>query len=49
MTQSTMNQSDINCIVDLLTKAVKHNDWEAVSEAIEYIQEFQDDPHYEEE
>jgi hypothetical protein len=44
-----MNQSDINYIVDLLAKAVKREDWEAVTEALEYVQEFQDDPHYEEE
>ena len=44
-----MNQSDINYIADLLSKAMKRQDWEAVSEALEYIQEFQDDPQYEEE
>jgi hypothetical protein len=44
-----MNQTDINNIVDLLTKAIKQSDWDAVTEALEYIQEFQDDPQYEEE
>jgi hypothetical protein len=44
-----MNQSDINYIADLLSKAMKRQDWEAVSEALEYVQEFQDDPQYEEE
>lgn len=44
-----MNQSDINYIADLLSKAMKIQDWESVSEALEYIQEFQDDPQYEEE
>jgi hypothetical protein len=44
-----MNQTDINNIVELLSKAIKQNDWEAVTEALEYIQEFQDDPQYEEE
>ena len=44
-----MNQSDINYIADLLSKAIKRQDWESVSEALEYIQEFQDDPQYEEE
>jgi hypothetical protein len=44
-----MNQSDINYIADLLSKAIKRQDWEAVSEALEYVQEFQDDPQYEEE
>lgn len=44
-----MNQSDINYIADLLSKAMKRQDWECVSEALEYIQEFQDEPQYEEE
>ena len=44
-----MNQSDINYIADLLSKAIKRQDWESVSEALEYNQEFQDDPQYEEE
>jgi hypothetical protein len=44
-----MNQIDINNIVELLSKAIKQNDWDAVTEALEYIQEFQDDPQYEEE
>ena len=44
-----MNQSDINYVVELLSKAIKQNDWDAVTEALEYIQEFQDDPQYEEE
>jgi hypothetical protein len=44
-----MNQTDINNIVELLSKAIKQNDWDAVTEALEYIQEFQDDPQYEEE
>lgn len=44
-----MNQSDINYIVELLSKAIKQGDWDGVTEALEYIQEFQDDPQYEEE
>jgi len=44
-----MNQTDINCIVELLNKAIKQSDWDSVTEALEYIQEFQDDPKYEEE
>ena len=44
-----MNQSDINYIADLLNKAIKRQDWECVSEVLEYVQEFQDDPRYEEE
>ena len=44
-----MNQSDINYIVGLLSKAIKQSDWDSVTEALEYIQEFQDDPQYEEE
>jgi len=44
-----INQSDINYIVDLLNKAIKQKDWENVIEVMEYIQEFQDDPKYEDE
>lgn len=44
-----MNQSDINYIVTLLKKAMKQKDWGDVIEAVEYVQEFQDDPQYEEE
>lgn len=44
-----MNQSDINHIVKLLNIAVKREDWDSVVEALEYVQEFQDDPQYEEE
>ena len=44
-----MNQSDINIIADLLSKAIKRQDWELIVEALEYIQEFQDDPVFEEE
>jgi len=44
-----MNQTDINCIVELLTKAVKRKDWVFVTDALEYIQDFQDEPQYEEE
>lgn len=44
-----MNQSDIDHIVDLLNKAKKQKDWDFVIEAIEYMQEFQDDPQFEEE
>jgi hypothetical protein len=45
----TMNQSDINYVAELLSKAVKRNDWECVTEALEYVQEFQEDAQYEEE
>jgi hypothetical protein len=44
-----MNQTDINTVVELLTKAVKRNDWDSVTEALEYVQDFQDEPQYEEE
>ena len=44
-----MNQSDINYIVGLLNKAIKQEDWDSVVEALEYVQEFQDEPQYEEE
>ena len=44
-----MNQTDINTVVGILKNAIKISDWEAVSEALAYLQEFQDEPHYEEE
>ena len=44
-----MNQKDINAVVELLSKAIKRNDWDAVTEALEYVQDFQDEPQYEEE
>lgn len=44
-----MNQFDINEVVGLLRKSIKFNDWNYVVEALEYMQEFQDDPPYEEE
>lgn len=44
-----MNQNDINNIVELLGNAIKHQDWDSVEEALEYLQEFQDSPVYEEE
>jgi len=44
-----MNQTDINYIVESLTKAIKRNDWDLVMEVFEYVQEFQDEPQYEEE
>ena len=44
-----MNQTDINYIVELLSKAIKSEDWDLVIEAHDYVTEFQDEPHYEEE
>ena len=44
-----MNQSDINYIVESLHNAIKSKDWELVNESLEYVIEFQDDPHIEEE
>ena len=44
-----MNQSDINIIAELLSKAIKRQDWDLITEALEYVQEFQDEPVYEEE
>lgn len=44
-----MNQTDINYVAELLSKAIKRNDWDSVTEALEYVQDFQDEPHYEEE
>ena len=49
ITKTKMNQSDINYIVELLNKAVKRTDWDSVTEALEYVQDFQDEPQYEEE
>lgn len=44
-----MNQADINEVVELLTKAIKRSDWDSVTDALEYLQDFQDEPQYEEE
>jgi hypothetical protein len=44
-----INQSDITYVVGLLNKAVRTEDWDLVSEAQEYLVDFQDDPQYEEE
>lgn len=44
-----MNQTDINTVVELLANAIKRNDWDSVTEALEYLQDFQDEPQYEEE
>jgi hypothetical protein len=43
----TLNQSDIDYIVDLLIKTKKSKDLEYLDEAIEYLQEFQDAPTFE--
>jgi hypothetical protein len=39
-----MNQSDIDYIVKLLSNAIRHEDWDEVNEALEYVMEFQDTP-----
>ena len=44
-----MNQTEIDYIAKLLNNAIKSKDWEYITEAHEYIQEFQDDPVFEEE
>ena len=44
-----MNQTDINYIAELLSKAIKRQDWDSVTEALEYVQDFQDEPVFEEE
>jgi hypothetical protein len=44
-----MNQSDINYVVELLSKAIKQKDWDVIMDALEYVQEFQEEPQYEEE
>lgn len=49
MYDSLMNQHDINNIAELLSKAIRTEDWDCVTEALEYVQEFQDTPQYEEE
>ena len=46
---STMNQSDIDNIAKLLNNAIKHQDWDEVSEALEYVVDFSDDSSYLEE
>lgn len=44
----TMNQTDVDYIVDLLIKTKKSKDLDYIDEAIEYLQEFQDNPTFEE-
>jgi len=44
-----MNQNDIDNIARLLNTAIRNRDWDFVSEAQEYIEEFQEEPIYEEE
>ena len=39
-----MNQSDIDNVVALLSNAIRHEDWDSVDEAREYMMEFQDEP-----
>lgn len=46
---TSMSQSDIDYIVKLLSNAIKRQDWDEVTEALEYTQEFQDEPFLEEE
>lgn len=38
-----MNQSDIENIVSLLSNAIKNRDWDFVEEALEYVEEFQEE------
>ncbi len=44
-----MNQSDIDFLAKLLSGAIKQQDWDSVSEALDYVIEFQDEPFLEEE
>lgn len=44
-----MNQSDIDYLAKLLSDAIKQQDWDSVTEALDYVVEFQDDPILEEE
>lgn len=46
---STMNQSDVDYLAKLLNVAIKQQDWDSVTEALDYVIEFQDDPITEEE
>ncbi len=44
-----MNEEDINYVINLLNTSIKEENWEYVLEALEYIQEFQEDSQLEEE
>lgn len=44
-----MNKSDIDYLAKLLSDAIKQQDWDFVSEALDYVIEFQEDPLLEEE
>lgn len=44
-----MNQSDIDILAKLLNNAIKHQDWDEVNEALEYIVDFSDESYLEEE
>jgi len=46
---TAMSQSDIDYLAQLLSSAIKQQDWESITEALEYVQEFQDEPYLEEE
>lgn len=46
---TTMNQSDIDYIVKLLSNAIKQQDWDEVNEALDYVADFSDDDSYLEE
>ena len=44
-----MNQSDIDYLKKLLNTAIKTQDWDEVSEALDYVADFSDDDSYLEE
>jgi len=44
-----MNQNDIEYVAKLLNNAIRNRDWDSITEVQEYIQEFQEEPVYEEE
>lgn len=44
-----MNQSDIDYLAKLLNIAIRQQDWDSVTEALDYVIEFQDEPMLEEE
>jgi hypothetical protein len=42
-TQTDMDQTDIEYIIELLTDALREEDWDTVVEAREFLKEYRDD------
>lgn len=42
-TQTDMDQTDIEYIIELLTDALREQDWDTVVEAREFLKEYRDD------